>query len=71
MLTIANKFWLIKKYQKQFLEVKMKFFQINEDTLQEIKRDLRNPMVQRGLIMIGVFFLFIIYHVLCWFTFCG
>ena len=49
----------------------MKLFKINEDKLYSIKQDLKFPMVQRGLIIIGVFFLIIIYNVLCWFTYCG
>ena len=70
MLTITKKVWLINKYQKQIREVKMKFFQMNEEILHEIKRDLREPMVQRGLIIIGMFFLMLVYHVLCWITYC-
>jgi len=42
-----------------------------EKVIHEIKRDLRNPMFQRGLIIISMFFLMIIYHVLCLFTYCG
>ena len=49
----------------------MKLFKMNEDKLHSIKQDLKLPMVQRGLIMIGVFFLIIIYNVLCLFTYCG
>ena len=43
----------------------------SREIVEEIKRDLRSPMVQRGLIIIANLFLIIIYHVLCWNTFCG
>ncbi len=41
-----------------------------EKVIHEIKRDLRSPMVFRGLLIIGMFFLMIIYQVFCWFTYC-
>ena len=41
-----------------------------EKVIHEIKRDLRSPMVFRGLLIIGMFLLMIIYQVFCWFTFC-
>ena len=50
----------------------MKIFKIKdkEKMIHEIKRDLRSPMVFRGLLVIGMFFLMIIYQVFCWFTYC-
>jgi len=41
-----------------------------EKVIHEIKRDLRSPMVFRGLLIMGMFFLMIIYQVFCWFTYC-
>ena len=37
-----------------------------EKVIHEIKRDLRSPMVFRGLLIIGMFLLMIIYQVFCW-----
>jgi hypothetical protein len=51
----------------------MKIFKIKdkEKVIHEIKRDLRSPMVFRGLLVIGMFLLMIIYQIICWNSYCG
>ena len=48
MLTTTTKAWLIKKYQKQDREVKMKFDQIGSKKVKAV-RDLRHDQARESL----------------------
>ena len=48
MLTTTTKVWLIKKYQKQVREVKMKFDQIGSKKVKAV-RDLRHDQARESL----------------------